>query len=74
MAAQSAKPVQLNPRTLEAFDAYIQGAEMEMERLCTETGRFSGLSRHRSERRRSVEGKWWRSSGLAEAPSKCRAV
>ena len=29
--AQTAKPVQLNPRTLEAFDAYIQRAETEME-------------------------------------------
>ena len=29
--AQTAKPVQLNPRTLEAFEAYIRRAEMEME-------------------------------------------
>ena len=29
--AQTAKPVQLNPQTLEAFDAYIRHAEMEME-------------------------------------------
>jgi hypothetical protein len=33
---QTAKPVQLNPRTLEAFNAYIQHAETKME----ETLRF----------------------------------
>jgi len=29
--AQTVKPVQLNPQTLEAFDAYIRNAETEME-------------------------------------------
>lgn len=29
--ALTAKPVQLNPKTLEAFDAYIRNAEMEMD-------------------------------------------
>lgn len=72
--ARSAKPVQLNPRTLEAFDGYIHGAEMEMEETLHENGPFLWSQQTRSERRRSVEGKWWRSSGLAEDPSRCRTV
>jgi len=38
--AQTAKPVQLNPRTLEAFEAYIHQAESEMETTLRGTGRF----------------------------------
>ena len=38
--AQTAKPVQLNPQTLEAFDAYILAAEREMEQTLHGTAPF----------------------------------
>ena len=38
--AQTVKPVQLNPLTLQAFDAYILGAEREMEQTLHGTGPF----------------------------------
>jgi hypothetical protein len=38
--AQTAKPVQLNARTLEALDAYIHQAETEMEKTLHGTGQF----------------------------------
>jgi len=38
--AQTVKPVQLNPRTLEAFDAYIDHAETEMEQTLHGSGPF----------------------------------
>ncbi len=38
--AQTANHVQLNPRTLEAFDAYIHHAEMEMEQTLRDGGPF----------------------------------
>lgn len=38
--AQSAKPVQLNPQTLEAFDAYIHHAETAMQQTVHESGSF----------------------------------
>jgi hypothetical protein len=37
---QTAKPVQLNPRTLQAFDAYIHHAETEMEQTLHGKGPF----------------------------------
>ena len=37
---QSAKQVRLNPRTLEAFDAYIHEAKSEMETILRERGQF----------------------------------
>lgn len=38
--AQTAKPVQLNPRTLEAFETYIREAEDDMERTLRGTAPF----------------------------------
>ena len=38
--AFTVKPVQLNPETLEAFDAYIHNAESEMDRTLHGTGSF----------------------------------
>jgi len=38
--AQTAKPVQLKPRTLEAFDVYIHQAKMEMEQNLQSSGPF----------------------------------
>ncbi|HXY08395.1 MAG TPA: hypothetical protein VEI52_11175 [Terriglobales bacterium] len=38
--AQTIKPVKLNPRTLEAFDAYIRYAETEMEQALHRSGPF----------------------------------
>ena len=38
--ALTVKPVQLNPKTLEAFDAHIHNAEMEMEQSLHESGSF----------------------------------
>ncbi len=52
--AQTAKPVQLNPRTLEAFDAYIHQAETEMETTLRGPGQFLWC-RQTPERTREVE-------------------
>jgi hypothetical protein len=38
--AQTERPVQLKPRTLEAFDAYIRHVEMEMEPTLRARGPF----------------------------------
>ena len=40
LMALSVKPVQLNPKTLEAFDAYIHNAETEMEQSLHGSGSF----------------------------------
>ena len=37
---QTVKPVQLNPSTVEAFEAYIHGAEAEMEQTLQGNGPF----------------------------------
>ena len=73
MAAQSAKPVKLNPRTLEAFDAYIQGAEMAMEQTLHGNGPFL-WSQHTPERaqevgRGKVVAQFWSGRGPVKVPS-----
>lgn len=52
--AQTVKPVQLSPRTLEAFDTYIQHAEMEMEQTLHGIGPFL-WSRQTPERTQEVD-------------------
>ena len=52
--AQTAKPVQLNPRTLQAFDAYIHQAETEMETTLSGSGQFLWCQQT-PERTREVE-------------------
>jgi hypothetical protein len=53
--AQTAKPVQLKPQTLEAFDSYIHQAEMEMEQNLQGRGPFL-WSDINSERAQQVRG------------------
>ena len=73
MAAQSAKPVQLNPRTLEAFDAYIQGAEMEMEQTLHGNGPFlwsqQTPERAQEVRRGKVVAQFWSGRGPVKVTS-----
>jgi hypothetical protein len=52
--AQTVKAVQLSPRTLEAFDTYIQHAEMEMEQTLHGIGPFL-WSRQTPERTQEVD-------------------
>lgn len=71
--AQSAKPVQLNPQTLEAFDAYIHRAETEMQQTLHESGAFLWSDLH-SERARQVRAgrvvaQFWSGRGPVKVPS-----
>jgi len=52
--AQTVKPVQLNPQTLEACDAYIHRAETEMEQTLHGSGPFF-WSQQTSERAQEVD-------------------
>jgi len=66
--AQTAKPVQLKPQTLMAFDEYIREAEAEMERTLNGSGPFL-WSEVSSERSRLVRGgqvvaQFWTFAGL----------
>jgi hypothetical protein len=73
MAAQAAKPVKLNPRTLEAFDAYIRQAEAEMEQTRHGNGPFlwSELTPERAQevRRGKVVAQFWSGRGPVKVPS-----
>ena len=70
--AQTAKPVQLNPRTLEAFDAYIHHAEPEMETTLRETGQFLWCqqtpARTRDVEQGQVVAQFWSGRGPVKVP------
>jgi hypothetical protein len=73
LAAQTAKPGQLNPRTLEAFDAYIRQAETEMEQTLHGSGPFL-WSQQPPERaqdvgRGQVVAQFWSGRGPVKVPS-----
>jgi hypothetical protein len=71
--AQTAKPVQLPPRTVEGFDAYIRQAETQMEQTLNEGGPFlwSDLSPERTELLRGghVVAQFWSGRGPVKVPS-----
>jgi len=71
--AQAAKPVQLKPQTLQAFDEYIRQAEAGMEKTLHDSGNFlwSAVS---SERAQLVGGgqvlaQFWDGHGPVKVPS-----
>lgn len=71
--ALSVKPVQLNPKTLEAFDAYIRNTETEMEQSLPGRGVFL-WSQQVPERVQAVDqGKvvvqFWSGEGPVKVPS-----
>jgi hypothetical protein len=71
--ALTVKPVKLNPKTLEAFDAYIHNAETEMEQSLHVSGSF--LWSQRAQERAQVvdEGKvvaqFWSGKGPVKVPN-----
>jgi len=71
--AQTVKPVQLNPRTLDAFGAYIRQAETEMEQTLNSRGPFlwSQQPPERSEEvgRGQVVAQFWSGRGPIKVPS-----
>lgn len=71
--AQTAKPVQLNPRTLEAFDAYIHHAETEMKQTLHGSGPFlwseSTPERAQEIGRGKVVAQLWSGRGPVKVPS-----
>lgn len=70
--AQSAKPVQLSPQTLAAFDAYIHHAETEMQQTLHQTDSFlwSGFnSEVRQIRTGQVVAQFWSGPGPVKVPS-----
>ena len=71
--ALTVKPVQLNPKTLEAFDAYIHNAETEMEQSLHGTGPFL-WSQQTPERAQIVDqgqvvAQFWSGEGPDKVPS-----
>jgi hypothetical protein len=72
--AQTAKPVQLKPRTLEAFDVCIHQAEMEMEQNLQSSGPFLWSDVNAKHAQQVREGKVWRNSGLPAGRSQYRMV
>jgi len=71
--AQTVKPVLLNPQTLEAFNAYIRNAEMEMAQTLHGDARFlwSQQSPERAQevRRGKVVAQFWSGQGPVKVPS-----
>jgi hypothetical protein len=67
------KPVQLNPGTLKAFDAYIHHAETEMEQTLHESGPFlwSDFNSERAQQVREgrVVAQFWAVRGPVKVPS-----
>lgn len=71
--ALTVKPVKLNPKTLEAFDAYIHNAETEMEQSVHTSGSFL-WSRQVPERAQGVDqgqvvAQFWSGEGPAKVPN-----
>jgi hypothetical protein len=71
--AQTAKPVQLKPQTLEAFDAYIREAETAAERNLGTGGPFLWLDledvRTQQVRRGQIVAQFWAGRGPVEVPN-----
>ena len=71
--AQTAKPVQLKPQTLKAFDEYIREAEAEMEQTLNGSGPFlwSEVSSERSHlvRGGQVVAQFWTGQGPVKVPN-----
>ena len=71
--AQSAKPVQLSPQTLAAFDAYIHRAETEMQQNLHKSGSFlwsdSNPERAREVRAGRVVAQFWSGRGPVKVPA-----
>jgi hypothetical protein len=71
--AQTAKPVQLKPQTVDAFDAYIREAEAAMEQTMKADGPFlwSDLNSERAQqvRRGQVVAQFWVGEGPANVPN-----
>jgi hypothetical protein len=69
---QTAKPVQLNPQTVAAFDAYIHNVETEMEKTLHGSGPFlwSELTPERSQQvnRGQVVAQFWSGRGPVKVP------
>ena len=70
--AKIAKPEQLKPRTLEAFDAYIHEAETKMEQTLHESGSFlwsdSNSERGQQVRSGKVVAQFWSGRGPIKVP------
>jgi hypothetical protein len=70
--AQTVKPVQLTPQTLDAFDAYIHQAETEMEQALHGSGAFlwshQPPDRVRDVRRGKVVAEFWSGRGPLKMP------
>jgi hypothetical protein len=70
--AQTAKPVQLNPRTLEAFGAHIRQAETEMEQTLHGSGPFlwsqQPPKRAQEVARGQVVAQFWSGRGPVKVP------
>ena len=66
------KPVQLNPKTLEAFDPYIHNAEAEMEQSLHGSGSFlwsqQGTERAQAIREGQVVAQVWSGEGPVKVP------
>jgi len=71
--ARTAKPVQLNPRTLEAFDAYIREAEKEIEQTQHGSVRFlwsdSEAERAQQVHSGKVVAQFWSGRGPVKVPN-----
>jgi hypothetical protein len=71
--AQPEKPVQLNPQTLEAFEAYIREAEREMEHTLHPTAPFLWSQqvpeRAQNVGRGQIVAQFWSGQGPAKVPS-----
>ena len=71
--AQTAKPVQLNPRTLEAFDAYTHEAEIGMEQTQHGGGQFlwSDFNTERADQVRAgkVVAQFWSGRAPVKVPN-----
>jgi hypothetical protein len=71
--AQTAKPVQLNPRTLEAFETYIRRAEKEMEQTLHGSGAFlwsqQPPKRAQDVSRGKVVAEFWSGRGPVKVPN-----
>jgi len=71
--ALTVKPVQLNPKTLEAFDAFIRNSETEMEQSLHGSGSFL-WSQQAPERTRvvaqgQVVAQFWSGQAPAKVPN-----
>lgn len=71
--AESAKPTQLNPQTLEAFEAYIRKAEAEMKQTLVASSSFlwSDASTERAQQVRGgqIVAEFWSGQGPAKVPN-----